>query len=138
HDDPYDFPLLNSKPPTRLGVDAKNTEEWRQKGFFTVVKDKYDRSLIAKVIDIDRVKNYKDHEFKAEESRVCPDAQGGFNNPAYLKYHNMPYGLPKLSSKEIETIKTWVNIGAPGPDKRELQTITGEYKEKIQNDINAW
>src|SRR5690606_27353567 len=37
-----------------------------------------------------------------------------------------------------ETIKTWVNIGAPGPDKRELQTITGEYKEKIQNDINAW
>src|SRR5690606_38678301 len=64
--------------------------------------------------------------------------QAGFNNHAYLKFHNMPYGLPKLNAEEIKVIQAWISSGHPGPDKNFLQKITGKFKEKIEQEITKW
>lgn len=53
----YDTGRLFESPPTRLGVDAQSTEEWRRKGFHAVLNERtqnpefnLDASVFAKML----------------------------------------------------------------------------------------
>ena len=102
---------LQSIPPTRLGIDARSTAEWHEKGFFPVAGEESD--LITRMINAGNVGSPADH---VADSRTCPadaKAAGAFSSSHPEKL--MPYGLPPLSEREREVLSSWVRQGKKPP-----------------------
>jgi hypothetical protein len=121
---------LKPVEPSRLGIDRKTTEGWRNFSnkihFMPVTQDtgngpsNLDTSFILKLVEhkkknasliVDDLANPKEG---AEKSRTCPET------PKDLSAHlasrpnaGMPYGLPPLSGQQIETLKRWTEMGSP-------------------------
>lgn len=140
--DPYDFPLVEANPSTRLGIDAKDTEGWRKLGFFPVVnhtqKEKVDNiedSLLLQLIHAAPEKVNTSKTYSPEESRICPSQTV---DAKYLAKHSMPFGLPKLTAQELSTITSWVLAGAKGPAEKAREYIKNPYSKAIQKDIAQW
>lgn len=126
----YDFPTLEAKDPTRLFIDAHNENQWRKKGFFPVTSKK-DYSLLNHLIN--NKGPYRSLSYKeSEKSNQCSKNTRDYPVNNYNSY--MPYGLPPLSSAEIQSIKSWEKLGKQGPLSWELEEriITDNtFKEKI-------
>jgi hypothetical protein len=141
----YDLVRLEDAPPSRLFIDAKNTNEWRHKGFYPVIskegkpQDRLDDSILFSLIDLkqQRSSQYQTaaeprSDYQVENSRTCPIPNqravskifsGNILETTISEYMNskpwagMPFGLPALSSEEHQTLKDWIAQGSPGPSK---------------------
>lgn len=112
----YDATRLSSVPPTRIGIDAKTTSGWREKGFFDVLGN-VQSSLLLRLTQLRREHEALQPTQQVAESQICPT---GTNDPSIsdntsLPEIGMPYGLPSLSPKEVAALKEWIAHGAPGP-----------------------
>ncbi len=122
----YDFARLKAAEPTRLFIDATDTEGWRQKDFYPVVNERndskaanLDNSVLAKLIELKRVnplpvsgKLGKDYDLESDRELQCPTID---ELPKYQHEHpnwGMPYAMPGLSQKEEGTLKQWLQEGA--------------------------
>ena len=131
----YDGERIKATPKTRLFVDAQTTEQWRQKGFHSVLneepnatpKNNLENSLMYKMLrqkqlypqpktgmlseDIDISLNRK-------QQCVQPDKFDKFarEHPDW----GMPFGLPNLPEQEYTTLVQWLGQGAPGSPSREI------------------
>ena len=121
----YDTSRLTAMAPTRLGIDAQTTAEWRQRGFFSVRGD--DAAAGASPLLFDMLALGRAHPF-APGARL-PDAVGLDINraltcarpdefPAYAAAHpsgGMPYGMAPLADDEVAVLARWLQAGAPVP-----------------------
>jgi hypothetical protein len=122
----YDFARLKAADPTRLFIDAKDTEDWRQKDFYPVLNERLDspaanldNSVLAKLIELKRQnpqpisgKLDKDFDLKFDRKLQCPTVE---ELPKYQHQHpnwGMPYAMPGLSQKEEDTLMQWLQEGA--------------------------
>jgi len=122
----YDFARLKAAAPTRLFIDASDTEGWRQKDFYPVLNERQDsddanlaNSVLVKLIQLKRQKPLpvtgkldKDFEFELSRDLQCPTIE---EFPKYQHQHpqwGMPYALPGLSQKEEDTLLRWLKEGA--------------------------
>ncbi len=145
----YDGARLTSAPPTRLFIDAKSTDEWRQKGFHPALNERsniVDAELLGSLMF--RVLNQKhinplsepgnnpqplpdSFDVSISRSQQCPTIEE-FD---YFEQHNplagMPYGLPGLNSSEFSTIGRWLAEGA----KFEPALPPSE---QAQQSVNQW
>jgi fatty acid cis/trans isomerase CTI len=122
----YDGSRLTAVVPTRLFIDASDTEAWRKKKFFPVLNERMDstqaaldNSLLAKLLQLKR--DYPLPEsgkladsFSLDINRTleCPTID---EFAEYQQKHpgwGMPYALPGLSLKQEYTIMTWLQEGA--------------------------
>lgn len=127
HANPYDFPLIEAQPPTRLGIDAQSENEWRNKGFFSVLEGKQKSTLLTLVTSAPK-KVDRSFTYEPEHSRICPKTV----DSTYLKNHSMPFGFPGLKTAEIEILKNWVANGYPGP-----RPVTAKYYRVVQHPKTA-
>lgn len=144
--DPYDFPMLEANPSTRLGIDAQDEAGWRKLGFFPVIhtgknnsetekpKTIADSLLLQVIHGAPEVVNTK-LTYTPEESRICPSTRVGAD---YLRQHGMPFGLPKLEPEQIQTITAWVLSGAKGPNAEAAEYLSKAHSEDIQKEIKEW
>ena len=110
---------LQSIAPTRLGIDARSTAEWREKGFFPVADDKTD--LMTSMINQGPGGSPADH---VADSHTCPADKKAFealnsSHPEKL----MPYGLPPLSEPEREVLFSWVRQGRRPPTTKAHENL---------------
>ena len=122
----YDFARLKPADPTRLFIDAVDTEGWRKKQFYPVLNERsesnvanLDNSVFAKLIQLKRFnplptigKLGKDFDLDLDRTLQCPTAE---EFPKYQNEHphwGMPYAMPGLSLKEEYTLLQWVQQGA--------------------------
>ncbi|QFR49168.1 peptidylprolyl isomerase [Sulfurimonas lithotrophica] len=108
---------LSSQNPTRLFIDAKNTQEWRKRGFASISKSNSaigtNNSLMLQILE-HKMKNPKSlGEYLSEEDLTCAKdldelAEYLDDNPQ----KGMPYGFPPLKNSEFELIKQWLYQGA--------------------------
>lgn len=122
----YDFARLQAADPTRLFIDAANTEGWRKKGFYPVLNERrdtaeanLDNSVLAKLIDLKRInpqpvsgKLGKDYDLKFDRKLQCTTIE---EFPEYQHDHpqwGMPYAMPGLSQEEENTLKKWLQEGS--------------------------
>jgi len=121
----YDFPKFKARKPTRLYIDASETKQWRKKGFYDVTKREGAKSLIETMIhDLPGIESQLQKDYHSENSRVCMPDNSGDSLDAYKALNpagRMPYGLPRLKSKEKQAITNWIDLGAPGPDTYDLE-----------------
>jgi hypothetical protein len=133
----YDFPLLKSNPSTRIGIDARTTDQWRKLGFYSVI-DQGQKSLLAKVLGPSKDLETKDYQYLPEEDRVC------MNDPLdhdFFKKNprgHMPYGFPDLSEKEVSEIKTWLKEGAPSISPADEKKLRTSFHENAPEILAGW
>lgn len=120
----YDGTRTKAQAPTRLFTDAQSTEEWRGKGFSSVLGDAdhtADVSLLARMIELGRQQplatNSKlpdDIPIGTDVSNQCPLNDNDLARFARKYPHRgMPLGVSGLSDKEYATLKSWLQQGAP-------------------------
>ena len=154
--DVFDPGKIFQAQPSRLGIDRKTTEGWRDFSFkhkFMPVtqntgniRQNIENSFILTLVQhkkanssliVDDLTNPKE---MAENSRVCPDV------PKKLADHlmsrpnaGMPYGLPPLSDDQILKIKTWTEMGSPREFITEpLTSQDAPLVKQVENYLNKF
>ena len=125
----YDGARILGSEPTRLGIDAKTTQEWRTRGFHTVLnegeatpRENLDQSVLYQLLRLKQIHPQArvgmlsaDFDLALNRDQVCPkldDLQG------YADRHplwGMPYAMPNLSDTEYKALVQWLAQGSPVP-----------------------
>ncbi|MCH2533452.1 MAG: fatty acid cis/trans isomerase [Bdellovibrionales bacterium] len=131
--DIYDFSKLKPRKPTRLYIDAHSKAQWQELGFYPVVEQKTESSLLSYYISkIPGIESKKQESYNSEEQRFCMNDINPIQEQG-LKLTNsaarMPYGFPALNEKEISTINTWIKKGAPGPSLQKMESSILNHPE---------
>jgi len=106
---------LQATDPTRLFIDAKNTEEWRKKGFYSVTDTSAseDGSLAMHMLNQKRVEPKSEGFYDSENDLTCSETEKELikffeDNP----HKGMPFGFPELEEEEYSLLMTWLSQGA--------------------------
>lgn len=141
----YDASRLLPMAPTRLGIDARTTAQWREKGFFSVLGHegpdapaKPEDALVLRMLALGAA-----HPFPARErlpESVDLDIQRTLTcaEPsefeAYAREHplgGMPYGVAPLADDELRTLASFVLQRTPAPPSTPLP-------EDVTAEVGAW
>ncbi|MBL0687093.1 MAG: fatty acid cis/trans isomerase [Sulfurospirillum sp.] len=137
----YDAKRLRAIDPTRLFVDAQTPQEWRTKGFSSLV-DSLDSNnstndsimihmLNQKIENPDIVGDYSPET----DTLHCPKDKDEVNMYFDEKpNHGMPYGMPSLKQVEYDILAQWLHLGAKGPS----QNSNIKADDKIAQEIKKW
>ena len=123
----YDSGRLLEAPMTRLFIDAQLPSQWRAKGFTPVLNERAqtpDANLAASVL-FRALALKQQHPLPADgvlpsaytlgldRTQQCPsiEAYAAFEQDHPL--WGMPYALPGLAAREMETLQRWLAAGAP-------------------------
>lgn len=117
----YNASRLTTMEPTRLFIDARTTEEWRKKQFFSVtdssVGNGLNDSIMIQLLSHKMKNPTSSGEYHAEaDDLTCSENQNEL--AGYLEKHpnnGMPFGFPPLKQDEFEIIAGWLVQGARGP-----------------------
>jgi len=142
----YGDTRLVAAPTTRLFIDAQSTEEWRKKGFASVVSfndaipSSLDQSMLYKMISHNRdSKKIDGQTFKPEESFNCPLTSGEFDDYAKKNPNGgMPFGFPNLQDFEFSKLEEWIGLGAPGPNPEAEKIRLAPSNEAVAEMIVKW
>ena len=118
----YDGARLDPAPPTRLFIDAVSTDDWRDKGFFPVIGDDPETSLLLQFVSRAPADDWRidnplslDHDIGISRRNQCI-APGEFGSEAAQDPHlRMPFALPPLPSRDRQTLQRWIAEGAALP-----------------------
>ena len=137
--DPYDFPMTEARPPTRLGVDAQTVKGWREKGFFAV-HGVAAQLLTAKNQERATTRDVLSKiEYSPESSRSCPS--NGDEAAEFLRkeaFAGMPYGFPSIGSDNQRKLLKWLADGGNGPTKEALKWFEEPQTELAKRAIQDW
>jgi len=122
----YDGGRLTAADPTRLFVDAKTTQQWRDRDFYAVLRSDGDHrattSLMQRMLDLGRAhplppgrKLPASVELDINRKLVCARDREFDEYAKNHPYGGMPYGLAPLTDAEYTTLSTWLNEGAQLP-----------------------
>lgn len=132
----YQGTRTKSVAPTRMWVDGQSAEEWSRHGFFSVnTSTKLEENIFYRLLHLRGDQPDRTVSKRVDESMVCPDTVGAVKaiekkNPELA----MPYGLPPLTTSQLQTVGAWLQAGAPVPAKRTVHAIS----KKVQSEIRAW
>lgn len=147
----FDGGRLQPMAPTRMGVDATTTAEWRAKGFYPVLDEQahalgnpLDRSVLARMLLLKRshplpVRGPLSDEFDFALNRSLQCARieefDGFaeEHPDW----GMPYGFPGLKPTEHKTLVDWLKQGARYPEPERLPAATVAAIERWESFMNG-
>ncbi len=134
----YDGTRSKSVEPSRIWIDAKSTQEWRSKGFFSVhTSINPEQNVFWQMLNL-RATNPSSVKVQVHESQVCAANMGEFET---LKKDQpqlgMPYGLPALQAAELDTVKNWIANGAPGPSL-DAEKKSREVPAKLRSQVETW
>ena len=142
----YDGARFLAIEPSRLGVDAKNTQQWRDRGYFPVLNERNQQpdanlygSLLYRMLELKKNNplpqsaslDPDEFDFSASRAQECSTI-GAYDS--YASNHpqwGMPFGLPPISDEDFDTVKRWVEAGSPVVPLKPLD-------EKYQKQIAVW
>ncbi|MEA3273715.1 MAG: fatty acid cis/trans isomerase [Pseudomonadota bacterium] len=147
----YDGKRILAMEPTRLFIDARSTEEWREKGFHPVVNEAQvdpESNLLDSVLyRMLRLKQLHPQppvgmlpdsfDLDLERRQSCPSAA---EFDTFAKRHplwGMPYALPNLKDAEYATLVQWLAQGAPVQPQPVGSERAGNQIERWERFLNG-
>lgn len=147
----FDGGRLESMAPTRMGVDAATTADWRAKGFYPVLNERrespeanLDNSVLAKMLLLKEQHPLPasgalsdEFDFTLNRSLECPMAN---EFDAFAQHHprwGMPYGFPGLRPAEQQTLLDWLRQGARYPAPAPLPVGLQAEVERWESFLNG-
>ncbi|WP_413578465.1 fatty acid cis/trans isomerase [Bdellovibrio sp. HCB290] len=134
----YDGTRSESVAPSRIWIDTKSTEEWRVRHFFSVnTSVEPAKNVFFEMLNM-RAVNSSSVKVQVHESQVCAantnELEAAKKSQPEL---GMPYGLPALTTAELDSVKAWISKGASGPSKEALQKSMS-IPENLKSQILLW
>ena len=131
--------------PTRLYIDAKTTEQWRGKGFHSVLnegesspKENLEQSVMYKMLRLKQVNpqprvGLLPDTFDVSLGRVqtCPTISEFDDYASEFPRQGMPFGLPNLDDDEYRVLVQWLAQGAPMP-------VDDQVSGQLAAQIDRW
>lgn len=114
---PYET-RIEAAPMTRMFVDADGFEQWKEKGFHSVIKntDSNNDSLMSYFLNQKQLFPEVKGDYAPEyDDLTCAKDKNELEEYFEDKpYHGMPYGFPALTKKEHNILMTWLENGHIG------------------------
>jgi Fatty acid cis/trans isomerase (CTI) len=141
----YDISLVSSSAPTRMFVDAKSEEEWRKKGFHSVLNeqkniaiDNLRQSVLYKMLRLKQLNpqprfgmiNDK-FDLSLNRKQSCPTNDKFTGYAEKFPDQGMPFAMPNLTDDEYHILVKWISQGLPDDSNNELP-------ESTKKQINKW
>ena len=147
----YNASRLTADAPTRLFIDAMTTEEWRQKGFETVLNEgeankvrNLEDSVMYRMLRQKRLYPQAttgmlsdDFDVSIDRAQTCPTLDEFDEYAAKHPKGGMPYAMPNLNRKEHTTLVHWLAQGAPMPEDEAPSKVAAKQIEKWEGFING-
>jgi hypothetical protein len=121
----YQSSRFKAAPLTRLALDAQNTAEWREKGFFSVLEESDTAgygSILLNMLALGRarpvapdVRLPNDFPLNIDRKLSCPTEAEFEGYTREQPMGGMPYGMAPMTDQEIGVLSAWVQQGAPPP-----------------------
>jgi hypothetical protein len=141
----YNAARITADEPTRLFVDAMTTEEWRQKGFDTVLNEgdanpraNLEGSVMYRMLRQKQLYPQArtgmlsdDFDIGLDRAQTCPTIDEFDKYAAKHPKGGMPYAMPNLDRDEYTTLVHWLAQGATMPEDRQPSAVAAEQ-------INRW
>ncbi len=150
----YKGARLFAADPTRLGIDAQSTAQWREKGFHPVLNERIDtpaanldNSLLYKTLALKRGDAFPTEGRLPEEYGVGTELRTDKDSlrqpnqcPAVEHYDDfarkhpqwgMPFGFPALSEDEFNIMAAWLVQGSPVEP-------TPALPQALQREVAKW
>jgi hypothetical protein len=122
----YALRLLATQP-TRLGIDAQTSTEWRGRGFHPVLNERRATpdaeragSVMHRLLDLKRkhapetgVLPADRYDFGLDRAQSCATIEEMKEVEEKNPELGMPYGMPPLSEAEYRALTDWIADGAP-------------------------
>lgn len=146
--DVYNPTRLDPITPSRLGMDAQTTQEWRspQHGFYDILQNGVFRSLLSNADPAAPSPGLLRLPRLEKSTRVCPQ-----NTSEVGKYlakfpeGTMPYGLTPMRDFETNVLSQWLDQGAAVPQpirdlstSLHLQQVPRNQHAVIQKQVVSW
>jgi hypothetical protein len=147
----YNASRLTAEKPTRLFIDAMTTEEWRQKGFDTVLNEGEDNpiknlegSVMYRMLRQKRLYPQAgtgmlsdDFDVSLDREQSCPTLDEFDDYVAKHPKGGMPYAMPKLDRQEYTTLVHWLAQGAPMPEDKEPSKVAARQIKQWEAFLNG-
>jgi len=141
----YDAERILSTEPTRLYIDAKTEQEWRDKGFHSVINEQENNainnlrhSVLYKMLRLKQLNPQPrvgmiDDSFDLSLNReqTCPVNEDFQDYADDFPLQGMPFATPNLSDDEYHILVKWISQGMPD-DSQE------KYSESTKEQIKKW
>ncbi|MFK7830306.1 MAG: fatty acid cis/trans isomerase [Congregibacter sp.] len=118
----YDGTRLVSAKLTRLWEDAHSIEEWRQKGFYSMLGGtSQEAGILQKMLSLKAEYPLpksgslpETFDFSLDRDQSCPSPDEFASYREERPYQGMPYGFPALDPDQLAVLNNWLNDGATG------------------------
>ncbi len=116
---------LSAAEPTRLFIDATKEEDWREKGFTSVLDsmNEFNSSSIMMNVLNQKKKYPRNIGYYSPETDEVVCARNEAELADFFEenpHKGMPYGFPALKEIEYNTLQTWLEQGAINDTKKFL------------------
>ncbi len=132
----YDTSRLHAAQPTRLGIDAKTTAEWREKGFFSVLGNDTN-ALFLRMLALGKASPFAAGErlpasvgLDIDRALTCADSDQFDDYATEHPQGGMPYGMAPLADDEIRALASWATQGAPMP--AQAASVPADAQQEVQ------
>ncbi|CBL43614.1 Fatty acid cis/trans isomerase [gamma proteobacterium HdN1] len=137
----YEGTRLRPADPTRLGLDAQTTLQWRNKGFYSVLDVDLPARESAPLLRLLRLKQkhpLPQGDLLAPEFTLGLDRQQSCPAPSevdrFEQEHpswGMPYGLPGLAASEFAVLTRWLEDGA-------MMSVPAPLSVALAQQVTRW
>lgn len=147
----YNAGRFTAMAPTRLYIDAKTPEEWRNKNFHSVLNEgsatasqNLDQSVMYKMLRLKKMNPQAQEGLLANEfdlslsrKQTCPTLDE-FDKYANKKPNQgMPFAMPNLSDDEYRIITQWLAQGAPVPADKQPSAAASKQIKRWETFLNG-
>jgi hypothetical protein len=147
----YNSTRLKAAPMTRLFEDAQSVAEWRDMEFYPVLNER-DRTLEAnrqasvmyRMLQLkeahplpDETQLSTDFDLSLDRKQSCPKPEEFNRFTAKNPLWGMPYALPGLTSSEQNTLKIWIEQGAPYLAREPIAPVYREQIDRWEKFLNG-
>jgi hypothetical protein len=146
----YNASRFTADEPTRLFIDALTTEEWRQKGFDTVLNEgeagrvkNLEGSVMYRMLRQKRLHPQArtgmlsdDFDISLNREQSCPTLDEFDEYAAKHPKGGMPFAMPDLNRKEYTTLVHWLAQGASMPQDKEPSAVAAKQIKQWEDFLN--
>lgn len=141
----YDGTRLLAASPTRIGIDAQSTEEWRAKDFHPILNERsqvasfnQENSALYQLLQLKKDNPLPEDKILSDDFELGLDREQQCPAPAEIEQYKqdhklwgMPYALPGLADEEFELLQNWITSGA-------TMSQAPQLPKHIQANISKW
>jgi len=146
----YEGTRLLAATPNRLFIDAFESQQWRDRGFFPVLNEREQTptantqaAVLARMLKLKKQHPLPDDSLLDERFDVsvgrdqqCPTIEEFDQYASEQPFAGMPYALPGLTQSEDKTLMTWLEKGAKMPSARKLSNLERTAVNALERFLN--